>query len=205
MIHVVSADNRHAYQSEMLEHFRIRHDVYVGERKWTNLARPDGLERDQFDNDDAVYLLAIDNGHVVGGSRFVPTLKPHLLSEVYPHLIHGELPRAPDIWEWTRVFVVKSRREGRNGGRIAGQVYCGIAEFCLRNGISALTVLIEMWWFPIFQEIGWPLRPLGLPELLDNEWAVPVIMPMAESVLASTRAFYGIDGSVLVEAEMAVQ
>ena len=114
MIHVITSANRHLYQAELLAHFRLRHEIYVVERNWKDLARPDGLERDQFDNQDALYILATDNGQVIGGSRLLPTTRPHLLSEVFPHLeyVRG-LPRAVDIYEWTRMFVIKSRREGR--------------------------------------------------------------------------------------------
>jgi acyl-homoserine lactone synthase len=50
MIHVITGANRHLYEPELLAHFRLRHEIYVVERRWTNLARPDGLERDQFDS-----------------------------------------------------------------------------------------------------------------------------------------------------------
>lgn len=197
MIHVVTAVNRPAYQSELVDHFRIRHDIYVGERRWMQLARPDDLERDQFDNDDATYLLAIDRGQVVGGSRLVPTLKPHLMSDVFPHLVAGDLPRAADIVEWTRVHVVRSRREGRNRGMVAGLVYCGVVEHCLQSGVSALVALVEMWWLPYFHEMGWTVRPLGLPELIEGEWSIAVLLPVSESVRDSTRAFFGIDRPAL--------
>jgi acyl-homoserine lactone synthase len=100
MIHVVTSANRHLYEPELLMHFRLRHEVYVVERNWKELERADGLERDQFDNQDATYILAIDTGEVVGGSRLIPTTHPHLLSEVFPHLasVRG-LPRAADTYE----------------------------------------------------------------------------------------------------------
>ncbi|MFZ0237233.1 MAG: hypothetical protein WAL37_07680 [Xanthobacteraceae bacterium] len=53
MIHVITGANRHLYELELLAHFRLRREIYVVERNWTNLTGPDGLERDQFDNDDA--------------------------------------------------------------------------------------------------------------------------------------------------------
>jgi len=62
MIHVITGANRHLYELELLAHFRLRHEIYVVERNWTNLTRPDGLERDQFDNEDATYILASENG-----------------------------------------------------------------------------------------------------------------------------------------------
>jgi acyl-homoserine lactone synthase len=181
-----------------LAHFRLRHEVYVVERNWKDLARPDGLERDQFDNQDATYILATDNGQVIGGSRLVPTTQPHLLSEVFPYLasVRG-LPRAIDIYEWTRMFVIKSRREGRTmGGQARGVVICGVLEYCLDSGIASLTALIEMFWLPLFHSMGWKLTPLGLPELINDEWSIAVEMAINDDTLASTRAFHGIAGRV---------
>ncbi len=86
MIHIVSAANAAAYDWALEQDFRLRHEIYVGERKWMDLAKPDGRERDQFDTPDAIYLFAIEGGKVLGGSRLVPSLKPHLLSEVFPTL-----------------------------------------------------------------------------------------------------------------------
>lgn len=125
----------------------------------------------------------------------MPTTRPHLLSEVFPRLasVRG-LPRAVDIYEWTRMFVVKSRREGRTmGGQTRGFVICGVLEHCLDNGITGLTALIEMFWLPLFHSMGWTSIPLGLPELA-------VKMPIDENTLASTRAFHGITGRVRVSA-----
>ena len=42
---------RRLYARLLDDYFRIRHDIYVVERKWTELARPDGREIDQFDTD----------------------------------------------------------------------------------------------------------------------------------------------------------
>jgi acyl-homoserine lactone synthase len=175
----------------------------VVERNWNDLDRADGLERDQFDNQDATYILAIDEGQVVGGSRLVPTSRPHLLSEVFPYLasVRG-LPRAADIYEWTRMFVIKSRREGRTmGGQTRGMVICGVLEHCLDNGITGLTAVIEMFWLPLFHSMGWNLTPLGLPELINGEWSIAVKMAITEDTLASTRRFHGIGGRVHVSAE----
>jgi acyl-homoserine lactone synthase len=205
MIHVVTSANRHLYEPELLEHFRLRHEIYVVERKWKELARPDGFERDQFDNRDATYVLAIDKGEVIGGSRLLPTTCPHLLSEVFSHLaaVRG-LPRAADIYEWTRMFVIKSRREGRTmGGLTRGLVICGVLEHCLDNGIASLTALVEMFWLPLFHAMGWKLIPLGLPELISGEWSIAVQMPVDESTLASTRAFHGIADRALVTVQSA--
>jgi acyl-homoserine lactone synthase len=106
MIHVVQRDNREIYRRQIEEQFRIRHRVYVEERKWMALAKPDGREVDQFDTDDAVYLLALEDDRVIGGTRLVPTLSPHLMADVFPFLANVEgIQRGPDIVEWTRMLI----------------------------------------------------------------------------------------------------
>jgi acyl-homoserine lactone synthase len=199
VIHIVNAHNRDVYTDALDEHFQIRHEIYVGERKWMRLQRPDGRERDQFDNEDAVYLLAIDNEKIIGGSRLIPSLKPHLLSEVFPNLALKGVPRASGIYEWTRVHVIKERREGRNRGIALGSVFCGVLEYCLAEGITGLSALVEMWWLPHFHEMGWTVWPLGIPELIEGEWSVAILLEVNQETLDNTRAVFGITGSVIVD------
>jgi len=162
-----------------------------------NLAKPDGRECDQFDNDDAIYLLAIEGQKVVGGSRLIPTLKPHLLDEVFPHLAQKGVPRAHNIYEWTRVHVIKERREGRNRGVALGSLFCGVLEYCLAHDVVALTALVEMWWLPHFHEMGWTLDPLGLPELINGEWSIAISLSIDRRTLETTREMFGIREPVL--------
>jgi len=42
MVHVISAVNRHLYEDVLDEHFRVRHEIFVEERKWEGLRKPDG-------------------------------------------------------------------------------------------------------------------------------------------------------------------
>jgi acyl-homoserine lactone synthase len=84
------------------------------------------------------------------------------------------------------------------GGQARGMVICGVLEYCLDKGITSLTALIEMFWLPLFHSMGWNLMPLGLPELINDEWSIAVKMAINEETLASTRAFHGIAGRVRV-------
>ncbi|NJL08906.1 MAG: hypothetical protein HC900_12165 [Methylacidiphilales bacterium] len=114
MIHVITSRNRHLYEGELTQHFRVRYDIYVRDRQWLALDRPVPLEVDQFDTLDAIYLLSIDKGKLLGGSRLIPSMQPHLLSEVFPYLAPRGVPRRADVFEWTRIFVAKDQR-GANG------------------------------------------------------------------------------------------
>jgi acyl-homoserine lactone synthase len=200
MIHVVTAENRHLYADELRAHHRLRFDIYVREQKWSGLTVENGCERDQFDTDDAVYILAIEDGEVTGGSRFLPTIRPHLLSEMFPALAHVRgVPRAPDIFEWTRLFARAERRDSRSaGGTITGQILCGGLEFLLGEEASAFTVVTESWWLARQHSWGWRMTPLGLPALVNGEWLVASRVAVDEETLAATRQRYGIRESVLV-------
>jgi acyl-homoserine lactone synthase len=199
MIHVVTAENRHLYEREMRAHHRLRHDIYIVEQKWKNLQAVDGLEFDQFDNDDAVYLLAIENGYVVGGSRFVSTIKPHLLSEVFPSLADVKgVPRAPDIFEWTRFFAVSKRRDGRVGGGVTGKLMAGVFEFLVDEEARGFTFVCEAWWLPRVHQWGWKLSPLGLPGLFNDEWLVASYVTADRQTLERIRHDYKVEKPILI-------
>jgi acyl-homoserine lactone synthase len=198
-VHAIHAGNRHFFEEALDQHHRIRHDIYVGERQWMDLERPDGREVDQFDTDNAVYLLGIEPGRgVVGGSRLVPTLEPHLMSEVFPELANVRgLPRAHNIFEWTRIFVVPAKREGGRLSKAAGIIYCGILEFCLSQNISQLSVVCEAYWIPRLMALGWNPVLLGEPIDKDGMSIVGITCDMTEKALAKTRSIYEIGNTVL--------
>lgn len=197
-VHLVERSNRSLYDSALEEHFRIRHRIYVGERRWMALERPDGREVDQFDTPEAVYLLALDKGRVVGGSRFVPTTQPHLMSDVFPELANVRgLVRRPDVYEWTRVFVVPERR-GEGRPKVESLVLCALQEFGLLYGLSHITVVMETWWLPRLLALGWDVQPLGLPREIDGMQTMGAIIEVCEEALASTRRARAVEGPVLV-------
>jgi len=86
---------------------RFRHRVFVEMLGW-QLQTRDGLELDQFDRQDTVYVAARDAcGDVVGTARLLPTTKPYLLRELFPQLLHGQaLPTTHEVWELSRFAAV---------------------------------------------------------------------------------------------------
>ncbi len=86
---------------------RYRHRVFVEKLGW-DLNCSDGLEIDQFDREDTVYVLGQDAaGAVIGTARLLPTTRPYLLGEVFPQLLNGApVPASPTIWELSRFAAV---------------------------------------------------------------------------------------------------
>lgn len=194
-IHVVTAANRHLYESILDDYHRIRHDIFVKERGWKAVERTDGRDIDAYDRDDTVHLIAIDGDRVVGGERVTPTTSPHMLNEVFPALaaIKG-VPIGPSIWEGSRYFVVRERRVGRTDCMLLA----ALQEFALDEGITHYSIVIETWWLPRLHEAGFVVRPLGLPMLIENQWALAAVIEVSEASYDQVRALGGFSGSVLV-------
>jgi len=163
------------------------------------LDRPDKREVDQFDNDHAIYLLALEGDEVVGGTRFVPTIYPHLMSEVFPELasVRG-LQRGYDVVEWTRIFVIPSKRGDGTGHTLADEVLAGMLEFCLEEGFSKIAVVCETFWLPRWLEIGWKAKPLGPITQIEDMECLGVVIDVDIETLEQTREVRNVPANVLV-------
>jgi acyl homoserine lactone synthase len=80
-----------------------RHKIFIERLGWP-LSAEHGLERDQFDRPNTLYVVARESdGAICGCARLLPTTQPYLLGEVFPALLAGiPAPRAHDIWELSR-------------------------------------------------------------------------------------------------------
>ncbi len=93
----------------------FRHEIFVGRLGWS-LPLLDGLERDQYDNEQAVYFVDRDEvGNVTGCARLLPTTASYMLPELFTELLGGRPPpRDPAVWELSRFAAsVRQSREGR--------------------------------------------------------------------------------------------
>jgi acyl-homoserine lactone synthase len=200
MLLMISKSNS-ARHGDMLERaYKLRHRIFVENMGWEALRKPDGREIDQFDTEDAVHLIGLEGGEPVSYTRLLPTLKPHLLSEVYPEILDGaEVPRAPDLYEWTRCGIEPSRREsgGSAMSPAARVLFTGVVEACLALRIRALTVETHPIWITRLEELGWATRPLGLPRPYDGQPLVAMMAEVDHRTLAKSREVLGIAEPVL--------
>lgn len=120
------------------------------------------------------------------------------MSDVFPELAQVKgLPRGPDIYEWTRIFVIPARRESHRLCKAAGIVYCGILEFCLRRRIRQISVVCEAYWIPRLLALGWNPVLLGEPIVKDGMTIVGITCDMTKAALAQTQSVYELSGSVI--------
>ncbi len=82
---------------------QYRRQIFVEQLGWP-LTCHDGMEADQFDRPDTLYIAAHnEQGAVQGCARLLPTTGPYLLADVFPELLDGATPPcSPAIWELSR-------------------------------------------------------------------------------------------------------
>lgn len=197
-IHVVNRHNRRLYDDVFDDYFRLRYEIYVKERGWKALERPDGRDIDQFDTDAATYLFALEGSRLIGGLRVVPTMQPTLMSDVFPQLALRGPIRRHDVAELTRIFVIKERRGEQAQPRVEHLILCAAMEYGLAERIVQFTIVMEAWWIRRLQEQCWRITPLGLPVEIDGAPTVGVTADVNYETVAGLRAKRGIEGPILV-------
>jgi acyl-homoserine lactone synthase len=161
----------------MEQAFSLSYRVFVEQRGWRALAKSDGREIDQFDNEHAVHMLYIEHGTVLGYQRMLPTTRPHLLSEVMPELCENEHPVGAHIWEWTRFCVEQSRRDkGRAVCPITNMLLAAAVEWGMECGISKLIIETNPAWLLRLIQLHFGLMQLGLPYLMEGQDIIAVII-----------------------------
>ena len=182
------------------EYFRLRHEIFVGERGWKELARPDGRDIDAYDNPNATYLIARDGSQIIGGLRLYPTTLPHMISDYFPFLVKdGKVVSGSSILECTRYFVIRERRTGRTDCRLLA----AFQEYCLGEGITEVTAVVEMWWLPRWQQAGFKVRPLGLPQMIEGQLCIAAAIQISRDSLHHVRRLAGLRDSCLMHEDAA--
>jgi N-acyl-L-homoserine lactone synthetase len=208
MIHAVSLTNQHLYARQLDQMFRMRHTFYVEGHGWSGLTSRDGRETDEFDNDNAVYLMSLDPfGEVAASVRLNPTIGPTLLKK-FSGWSDETLPELDSVWDISRWIAAPQHRRTTNPrwpSNHQRELMVGILEFCLSRGLTHLTMLSELRLAERIAAYGWPLRHLGAPREYEGGkgTAVAAEIEVGQHVLALTRAKTGVMGRMLVEIDPA--
>lgn len=165
MITVINGTDKARWLPVLDSMFELRHEVFIKRLGWP-LRAQDGREIDQFDHEDAHYLVLPNSaGDVVASCRMTPTTRPNLLTDVFPHLVETPpVPKSSDIWEVSRV-AVDHRRERLalvpQGVNPAGALFCAMFEFAMLVGARMLVSVSDPYIERILRIAGWALEPLG--------------------------------------------
>lgn len=143
--------------------FEARKQIFVDLLKWDVPVLDGRFELDEFDDEYANYIIVTDReGNHLGSARLLPTVRPHILGDLFPQLCAGPVPAGANVFEITRFCLDRSqgalkRRETRN------RLVSALVSFALDHGIRTYTGVAEMAWLQQILAFGWDCRPLGAP------------------------------------------
>ncbi|WP_447726032.1 acyl-homoserine-lactone synthase [Sphingomonas koreensis] len=204
MLHVLRFGARPVPDKVMRSMFAARKATFVDLLKWDVPVLDGKYEVDQFDNEQARYLVLTDTqGNHLGSARLLPTTRPHILDSFFSQLCEAPPPRGTNIFEVTRFCLDRSLR-ARDRRVVRDTLVTALATHAVETGIAQYTAIAEMGWLQQILAFGWRCRPLGLPReiggkllgalSIDIDAGTPAqlatagIIPIAELAASEARA-----------------
>jgi len=141
VIEIVLPEVREHYADQLDQMFRLRFETCIQKWGWKVPGATDGKDIDEFDNEEAVYMLLLsdDRRTVLGCCRFNPTTSPYMISKLWPETCDLQpAPSDPTIWEASR-FVVRGGLGSKSDYlELMWRLSTGMCEFCVSAGIEQI-------------------------------------------------------------------
>ena len=202
MIRVVEGSRTTHFSPEIEAMFRNRAEVFFDRLNW-NVVVGNGYERDRFDDEYPLYLIALDSdsGKYRGSLRLLPTIGPNMLSDVFPFLLaERETVESATIWEASRVCTIASESPElhKNGVSPAfAELLIGIGELAILSGWTQIVAVFDDRVFRVLKAAGCNPQIIGEPTRIGNTLSFAGLFDVGQSQLQAMRKAVGIRGSVL--------
>jgi acyl-homoserine lactone synthase len=198
MILIINAENRSLFESELIEMHRQRKAVFVDGYGWNVPVRGD-MEVDGYDGEGTTYLIAkpgLSGAEVIASARLLPTVRAHLMADLFVAACGGSVPSGPSIWEVSRFCVSPRVDSRRKRVELLWEMACGVMETALLYGVEKVTFVANAALLPLALQCGWSAVRLG-PTLPDgNDEITAVAASITPEGLRATRGRLGIHGPV---------
>lgn len=202
MVRVITNTSASAHQHLLDAMHRDRKRVFIDTLRW-NLPHEAERELDEFDNEHAEYLILQDRatGDHLASLRLLRTDRPHLMSEIFPFLCEGGVPRGPHVREITRLCLsprlrARDRRMARNA------LVNGLIRYAVLHEVEALTGLSELGFLSQILSAGWHCVPLGLPQMIEGSLVGAFQINIAADTLCSLDPSWRCEPSQIYELDM---
>lgn len=168
MLHIIEGVRPPGQDRVLRSMFEARKQVFVDLLRWDVPVVDSRFEIDQFDDENAIYLVVSDQeGSHLASARLLPSTRPHILGNLYPELCARSVPRGANIYEITR-FCLERRLKAVVRRQARDTLVHAIAKYGVERRISRFTGVAEVGWLQQILAFGWHCQPLGLPQSIDG-------------------------------------
>lgn len=199
MVLLIQGNQRAECRETLLAMHADRKSVFADRLKWNVPIVDDRYEIDAFDDEHAIYLVATDpsTGAHLGSVRLLQTTRRHLLGDVFPQLVDGEVPRGPDVLEVTRLCTSPALADWEAHNAVRERLATALIEFALTAGITRYTMVTHTAYLSQLLATGWDVVPLGLPKEIGGQMLGALQVNVQPDTLMLFRSKFGISDSVL--------
>jgi acyl homoserine lactone synthase len=154
---------------------QYRHQVFVEQLGWDLPGAGGCFERDQYDRQDTIYVVARDeSGAICGCARLLPTIRPYLLREVFPFLLAADMPapEAPDVWELSRFAASPGTLGDESASWAVRPMLASVVECAAKLGAKQLIGVTFLSMERLFRRIGVHAHRAGPAQRIDGRMVV---------------------------------
>jgi len=197
VIQTIDGTNVHLHR-EMLRSFSaLRYEIFIKQLGWKIPRCVNGLEEDQFDDDNAIYLIATNScGDVVGGTRLLDTSRRSLLGEIFPHLVDGPVPADPRIFEVTRFAVAPRHQRADDHVNVCMELLWGLQAFGISAGLTHYVSVSHIALEPLLRRAGYRFRRLGGVIKMDGSRIAALQHDVLVTALEQSHARLSVPSSI---------
>ncbi|MEQ9919153.1 acyl-homoserine-lactone synthase CarI [Pectobacterium aroidearum] len=170
-------DVNHALLSETKseEMFTLRKETFKDRLNWA-VQCTDGMEFDQYDNNNTTYLFGIKDNKVICSLRFIETKYPNMITGTFfPYFKEINIPEG-NYLESSRFFVDKSRAKDILGNEypISSMLFLSMINYSRDKGYDGIYTIVSHPMLTILKRSGWGIRVVeqGLSEKQERVYLV---------------------------------
>jgi N-acyl-L-homoserine lactone synthetase len=194
LTHVVTAANRGHYSEQLHQMFKQRSAFRAQSLAWSTVNIIESNEdHDEYDDEDAVYLLVLDEiGLLQASLRMRPSISKCLLLDHFPQLIAGDSKtlRSTRTWDASR-YLVSPHLRGYDQIDAAEMLNLAALEFNHSRGVTQFLGLSTIEDMSRNRKSGWRTRILGLPRAIGGCDVFAFATEVSPNAISDVRSITG--------------
>jgi len=161
--------------------FVLRHRIFVEQKGWGALARPDRLDLDDHDQGSATHVLLLDGSVVLGHARLIPG--GYLVSRTLDQAAVLAISDGSPVLGLSRFCIDQARLPWLRRDA-AFLLFTGAIDHACNCGVRWLVFDTEASLIFVLRTLGFTLHSLGEPGVMNGRKLYPMMLSVKRGIVA---------------------
>ena len=141
MIEIIQA-GQFGKTKSLIDMHKVRKLIFKDKMQWDVAISKEGLEIDNYDLPETVYILVRDNKNRVSGVwRMLPSSSPSMIKDIWPEFLENfPMHTGNDVWELSRfgvhTYADSPKEHVRNVNQITAKLIIALLKICTMTEIN---------------------------------------------------------------------